>query len=127
HAYAVGVQIYRWDGATWNFVAPEATLYADAGHHGVIATHFVGPTWESVSGSEVVGARVASATPDSTAIPWLLLQAKSTDGPGIFNDVTYIQRVNAVGGKAPTTPGDYVGQEVRVSYTAEYYFYRADL
>src|SRR6266481_4078054 len=31
HAYAIGVQIYRWDGATWVFVAPSATLYADPG------------------------------------------------------------------------------------------------
>ena len=37
-----------------------------------------------------------------------------------------IQRVNTVGGKAPTAPGDYVGELVRVPYTAEYFFYRAD-
>jgi hypothetical protein len=127
HAYAEGVQIYRWDGTKWVFVAPEATLYADAGHHGVIGTHYAGPTWESNSGSKVVGVRVASATVDPDAIPWLLLQAHSTDGPGIFHDVTYIQRVNTVGGKAPTAPGDIVGQEVSVPYTAEYFFYRADL
>ena len=34
HAYAVGVQIYRWNGATWRFVAPSAKLYADAGGNG---------------------------------------------------------------------------------------------
>src|SRR5262245_14480383 len=44
HAYAEGVQIYRWDGTNWIFVAPEATLYADAGHHGVVGTHYAGPT-----------------------------------------------------------------------------------
>jgi uncharacterized protein DUF3455 len=126
HAYAEGVQIYTWNGTSWTFVAPEATLYADAGYHGVIGAHFVGPTWESVSGSEVVGTRLSSAMADPDAIPWLLLQAKSTDGPGIFGKVTYIQRVNTVGGLAPTDPGDYVGQVVMVPYTAEYYFYRAD-
>ena len=126
HAYAEGVQIYRWDGASWVFVAPEATLYADAGHHGVIGTHYAGPTWESGSGSKVVGQVLERATPDPNAIPWLLLKAKSTDGPGIFAEVTYIQRVNTVGGKAPTAPGDYVGELVRVPYTAEYFFYRAD-
>src|SRR5262249_49113230 len=90
HAYAEGVQIYRWDGTKWVFVAPEATLYADAGHHGVIGTHYAGPTWESVSGSHVVGTVLARATADPNAIPWLLLKAKSSDGPGIFDDVTYI-------------------------------------
>jgi len=74
----------------------------------------------------VVGKVLASATADPNAIPWLLLKAKSTDGPGIFAEVTYIQRVNTVGGKAPTAPGDYLGEEVRVPYTAEYFFYRAD-
>jgi hypothetical protein len=33
--------------------------------------------------------------------------------------------VNTVGGKAPTDPGSFVGEEARVPYTAEYYFYRA--
>ena len=125
HAFGAGVQIYRWDGASWVFVAPEATLYADAGHHGVIGTHYAGPTWESGSGSKVVGQVLERATPDPNAIPWLLLKAKSTDGPGIFAEVTYIQRVNTVGGKAPTAPGDYVGELVRVPYTAEYFFYKA--
>src|SRR5262249_41001413 len=31
HAYAEGVQIYRWNGTSWTFVAPEAVLYANAG------------------------------------------------------------------------------------------------
>jgi hypothetical protein len=38
--------------------------------------------------------------------------------------VTYIQRVNTVGGLAPEYAGDYVGEEVRVPYAADYYFYR---
>jgi uncharacterized protein (TIGR03118 family) len=126
HAYAEGVQIYVWTGTNWAFVAPEATLYADAGYHGVVAAHYAGPTWESKSGSTVVGTRLASATADPDAIPWLLLKAKSTDGHGIFAKVTYIQRVNTVGGTAPTAPGEFVGDVVRVPYTAEYFFYRAD-
>src|SRR5262249_6160382 len=126
HAYAEGVPIYRWDGMGWTFVAPEATLFADAGHQGVVGTHYAGPTWESASGSKVVGTVLARATADPNAIDWLLLKAKATDGPGIFDQVTYIQRVNTVGGKAPTAAGNYVGEEVRVPYTAEYFFYRAD-
>jgi hypothetical protein len=39
--------------------------------------------------------------------------------------VTFIQRVNTVGGKAPSHSGDSVGEVVRVPYTAEYFFYRA--
>jgi hypothetical protein len=123
HAYAEGVQIYRWDGSAWVFVAPEAVLYTHDGA-GVIGTHYAGPTWESASGSTVVGAVVERATPDASAIQWLLLGAVSSDGPGIFDGVTFIQRVNTVGGKAPATPGSAVGELVEVPYTADYYFYR---
>jgi hypothetical protein len=125
HAYAVGVQIYRWDGTTWNFVAPDAVLVADAGAHGTVGIHYAGPTWESVSGSKVVGTVLKRCTPDPNAIPWLLLGAVSSEGPGVFHRVTYIQRVNTVGGLAPTNPGALPGEVVRIPYSAEYVFYRA--
>ncbi|HXD30585.1 MAG TPA: DUF3455 domain-containing protein [Pyrinomonadaceae bacterium] len=126
-AYALGVQVYRWNGTAWAFVAPEATLFADANYHGEVGTHYVGPTWESNSGSKVVAARVpgTGCTPDSTAIPWLLLQKVSTDGPGIFSRVSYIQRVNTTGGIAPSVAGSVIGEVSEVPYTAEYFFYRA--
>jgi Protein of unknown function (DUF3455) len=56
----------------------------------------------------------------------LRLQSVSTTGPGVFSSVTYIQRVNTQGGKAPAVPGDSVGASVEVPYTAEYYFYREE-
>ena len=73
----------------------------------------------------VVGTVLERCTPDPSAIPWLLLKAVSNEGPGIFHRVTFIQRVNTVGGNAPTDAGDFVGEVVKVPYTAEYYFYRA--
>jgi hypothetical protein len=127
HAYALGVQVYRWNGSAWVFVEPVANLYADKGYHGQVGTHYAGPTWESNSGSRVIGRRVVGTgcTPNSGAIPWLKLETVSTDGPGIFSNVTFIQRVNTTGGNAPATPGATVGEEARVPYTAEYFFYRA--
>ncbi|MBA3713055.1 MAG: DUF3455 domain-containing protein [Pyrinomonadaceae bacterium] len=125
HVYAVGVQLYRWNGTSWVFVEPVATLFADANYHKKVGIHYAGPTWESNSGSKVVATRLASCSPDPTAIPWLLLQTVSTDGPGMFNSVTYIQRVNTKGGLAPTAPGVSIGAVAEVPYAAEYYFYRA--
>jgi len=125
HVYAIGVQIYRWNGTAWAFVAPAAVLYANEDHDGEVGTHYAGPTWESNGGSKVAGARVNGCTPDANSIPWLLLKAVSNSGPGILEHVTYIQRVNTVGGLAPTSPGTSVGQEAQVPYTAEYVFYRA--
>jgi hypothetical protein len=126
HAYAVGVQIYAWNATnhTWVFQAPEAVLFASAEDEGEVAIHYAGPTWESNSGSKVVGAKIAGVTVDSTASPWLLLRAASTEGPGIFARTTYVQRVNTSGGLAPTAPGTTAGQIARVPYSAEYYFYR---
>ena len=124
--YALGVQIYRWNGASWAFVGPRANLYADASFHGQIGTHYAGPTWESVSGSRVIGARDGDCQPNPTAIPWLRLRATTAEGPGVFAQVTYIQRVNTAGGLAPTAPGVFVGEEARVPYTTEYYFYKAE-
>jgi hypothetical protein len=133
HVYASGVQVYRCTAGpnntfVWTFVGPTANLYADAGFNGLVGIHYAGPRWESNSGSIVRGAVDQSApSPDPNAIPWLLLHAVESSGPGIFNGVTYIQRVNTTGGKAPTTgcgPSE-VGTEVSIPYTAEYYFYRA--
>jgi hypothetical protein len=126
HAFGVGVQIYRWDGTSWIFVAPHAVLFADALDHDVVGIHFAGPTWESNSGSKVVGTVIDHCTPDPDAIPWLLLGPASTEGPGVFQDVTYVQRLNTVGGKAPTDPGYCPGQLALVPYSADYFFYRAD-
>ena len=125
-AYAVGVQIYRWNGTNWTFDRPGANLYADANYRGKVGTHYGGPTWESNSGSRVMGGILGRCTPDTSAIQWLLLQAAPTEDPGIFSGATYIQRVNTVGGLAPVTPGTMVGEEKGIPYTAEYYFYRAE-
>jgi hypothetical protein len=127
HAYALGVQVYKWNGSAWVFVEPVANLYADAGFRGQIGTHYAGPTWESNSGSKVVARRVVNTgcTPDANAIPWLKLETVSTDGPGIFDSTTFVQRVNTKGGVAPTVPGTTVNEVKEVPYTAEYFFYRA--
>ena len=124
HAYALGVQVYRWDGAKWAFAGPEAALFADPCYDEQVGIHYAGPTWESNDGSKVVGARLAPCTPNRGAIPWLLLGRSSSSGHGKFERVTYIQRVNTIGGTAPAEAGAFVGDEARVPYTAEYYFYR---
>jgi hypothetical protein len=123
--YAVGVQIYRWSGNSWDFVAPSADLFASPNYQGQVGIHYGGPTWQSNSGSKVMAARLRDCTPDSTAVPWLLLQVTSTTGPGVFSQTTFITRVNTVGGLRPTTPGSAVGLEARVPYRTEYYFFRA--
>ncbi|HXR20435.1 MAG TPA: DUF3455 domain-containing protein [Steroidobacteraceae bacterium] len=130
-ARAVGVQIYqcqpdqenpaRFD---WVFKAPEAQLFDRAGKP--IIKHFAGPSWEAMDGSAVVGELMAKDPgPDAMAIPWLLLQAKSTSGQGVLSHTRYIQRLDTVGGKAPQggCSAALAGSEARVHYTADYFFY----
>jgi len=130
HAEAEGVQIYACQtsaGAApaWVFTEPEAELFNRRNH--LVATHYKGPTWEARDGSTVVGTKLAAATPDPSAIPWLLLQAASHTGDGLMSKVTFIQRLNTTGGLAPTTgcDADHIGAVARVDYTATYYFYEA--
>jgi len=131
-ALATGVQIYECASKpgepptfAWTFRAPEATLSDQSGH--ALGKHYAGPTWESIDGSKVVGQlKAGDPGPDPTAIPWLLLTAKSSSGAGIFAQTTSVQRVKTVGGVAPSERCDAANatQVARVPYTATYYFYR---
>lgn len=122
HAFGIGVQIYHWNGTSWGAATPAATIYADAAGNGQVATHFAGPSWQSNSGSKVVGTVLNRCTPDAASIAWLSLSAVPT-GNGLFANVTFIQRLNTVGGNPPATPG-VLGQEARIPYTADYLFYQ---
>jgi len=130
-AQAKGVQIYecraRKDDASkfeWVFKAPEADLFDRQGKR--IGRHYAGPTWEAIDGSKVVGeVKARESSTDAKAIPWLLLVARKHEGNGVCSRVTSIQRLQTVGGKAPAQGCDQSsqGHEVRVPYTAMYYFY----
>jgi hypothetical protein len=132
-AQAAGVQIYECKANKdnqmrfeWVFKAPEAELFDRAGLS--IGKHYAGPTWESDDGSKVVGeVRAKDSGPDPDAIPWLLLSAKSTSGNGVFSQTQSIQRLYTVGGTAPAEGCNKAqeGKQLRVPYSAKYYFYIA--
>jgi Protein of unknown function (DUF3455) len=123
-AAATGVQIYECRDRKWAFVAPQAELWDARGR--LIGTHYAGPHWESADGSKTVGAvKQRADAPKAGAIPWLLLGAKSVGGEGALSRVTSIQRVATHGGIAPAGGCDTPGEEARVYYTADYYFFTA--
>lgn len=128
-ANAKGVQIYECqpkkdDPAQyeWVFKAPEADLFDMQGKK--VGHHYAGPTWEWNDGSKVVG-EVKAKAPSSgaSAVPLLLLTAKSHEGSGVLSSVTSIQRLETVGGQALAPAKDYIGKTLSVPYTAVYYFY----
>jgi hypothetical protein len=127
-ASAVGTQIYECragdGGAAWSLLGPEAELADDAGKP--IGRHYSGPTWESTDGSKIVGEVKARAdAPGGRAIPWLLLQAKTTSGTGVFSRVTSVQRTDTMGGLAPESGCDaqHAGARQASPYRAVYSFY----
>jgi hypothetical protein len=135
HFHATGAQVYTCapsgDGPAavyaWKLKQPDAELHDANG--AVAGTHGAGPTWTAKDGSSVKGKKVAEAEPPTAdTIPWLLVQAVSTNGTGVFSRVTYIQRVATTGGKAPASGCDAtaLGHEARSDYAAEYFFYAAD-
>jgi len=121
--HAEGSQVYVCKAGAWSLKAPDARLYDESGRQ--VGTHFGGPTWQStVDGSAVVGLKVADvAAPGS--IPWLLLRSQANAGSGIFSRIAAVQRLDTVGGVAPTTGCDAAadGQEQLVPYSATYVFY----
>jgi hypothetical protein len=130
---AKGVQVYECRQVPdspgkfeWVFKAPEADLFDAKGQK--VGRHFAGPTWVLTDGGMVTGHLKSKAdAPDGKGVPWLLLDAVQASGT-TMSKVQSIQRVDTVGGKAPTDPPDAkeLGKEARVAYTATYKFYAAE-
>jgi hypothetical protein len=109
----------------WNFKAPEARLFDSV--CGEVVAHYAGPTWRwNADGSTVVGLRDEGVDSPSGWIPWLLLSAQSHAGTGVMSSITWIQRVDTVGGVEPPAGCNEgtAGTDQAVPYTANYYFYR---
>jgi hypothetical protein len=126
-AHATGVQIYACPDSgehagQWTLKGPEATLHDRAGH--AIGHHTSGPTWQLNDGSAVTGKALAhTEAPDGKSVPWLLLGATGHTGTGLLTQVTAIQRLHTHGGQAPSAACTPQSPELRVRYSADYYFY----
>ena len=125
---AKGVQVYMCTrnpaGATsWVLRGPDAQLFDQ--QNKPVGKHYAGPTWEGLDGSKVVGEMKTSLpAPVDKAVPWLLLDAKSHEGSGVFTEAQAIVRMGTTGGAAPGDGCDEAraGQELRVPYSAIYVF-----
>jgi hypothetical protein len=118
-AHARGVQSYACKDGAWTLVAPRADLFDDAG--ALIGHHGAGPAWDLTDGSHVAGTKLAAATVDATAIPWLLVGVSG--GTGRLAAVTRVQRVHTTGGVAPASCAASDPPTLDVPYTADYVFY----
>jgi Protein of unknown function (DUF3455) len=129
-AHASGSQVYQCARGTdgqpqWTLKGPDAELRDDKGR--VIGHHSTGPSWKYSDGSEVTAKSAARVdAPDSASVPWLRLSAVSHTGKGLLAPVTTIQRLHTKGGQPPPASQCDPAKpstEVKVPYTADYYFY----
>jgi hypothetical protein len=119
---AAGAQIYvcaknAGGGLNWAFREPVAALLAEGK---TVGRHFVGPTWEFVDGSRVVG-EMAGKAPGKTAkdIPWLKLSVKEPPRSGLVAGATSILRIDTKGGvfeKACDTEGELHSEPYAATY-----------
>jgi hypothetical protein len=151
--HAVGTQNYiclpAGAGFAFALFTPEATLFAHRDRQQV-TTHYFSPnnrpfdpsdkgviraTWEDSRDTSTVWGAVEKSSNDANfvapgAIAWLKVKVVGAqDGPtggDRLSATSFIQRVNTVGGSAPSTGcaalGD-VGKKAFVPYTADYFFY----
>lgn len=127
----------------WSLFTPQATLFSSDGTQ--LTTHFFGPNpdekrlvraaWQDSGDTSTVWGQVIASSVDPNfvtpgAIPWLLVevvgrQAGPTGGATLLK-TTFIQRLNTVGGAAPTTGCDRpkdIGRRAFVPYEADYFFF----
>jgi len=151
--HAFGTQNYiclpSGSGFAFALFTPQATLFAH-GDKDQVTTHYFSPnnspfdssdkgviraTWEDSRDTSTVWGAVEKSSSDANfvapgAIPWLKVKVVGAqDGPtggDRLSGTTFIQRINTVGGSAPSTGcsalGD-VGKKAFVPYTADYFFY----
>jgi len=151
--HGVGTQNYictpAGSGFAWTLFTPEATLF-NHGDKQQIITHYFSPnnnpfdpsdkgviraTWQDSRDTSTVWAAALVSSTDANfvapdAIPWVKLQVVGAqDGPtggDRLSDTTFIERVNTVGGSAPSTgcsASADVGKKAFVPYEADYFFY----
>lgn len=128
----------------WSLFTPQATLFSSEGTQ--LTTHFFGPNpienslvvraaWQDSVDTSTVWGQVTASSADPNfvapgAIPWLLVQvvgaqAGPTGGTTLLS-TTFIQRLNTVGGVAPSTGCDRpkdIGRRAFVPYEADYFFF----
>lgn len=113
------------DAFEWAFTGPNAILYSS--QKVAIGRYYGGPTWEANDGSKVTGKQISTAPGTPNAIPLQLVKADAAVGSGVMTGVTYIQRLNTIGGVAPgdACTAANLGARQLVKYQADYVFYKA--
>jgi hypothetical protein len=124
---AKGAQVFRCERVEktfeWRFRQPDAELFNAEGKP--VGRHGANFSFEHRDGSRLIGtvkAHDKAPTPDT--LPWLLFSTRSF-GKGELSGITYVQRIDTLGGMPP--PGctaQEANRLLRVEFSAVFVFYR---
>jgi hypothetical protein len=126
---AIGVKIYRYcqgeksQRPSWTLVTQEATVLDAKGKK--IGRHFDGATWKFDDGAIVVGKMPPKSDEKGIGKPyWLIFDVTEAIGARV-KDVRYVKSIETTSGLPPVEgyKDDKIGDEQRVPYRAEYWFY----
>jgi Protein of unknown function (DUF3455) len=134
------------NGVAFTLFTPQATLFNEELEQ--VTTHFFSPnpfengviraTWQHSRDTSTVWGRVIGSSTDPNfvkpgAIAWLLVNVKDVGvlagptGGDRLTKTTFIQRLNTVGGVAPSSRCSSqadIGRQEFVPYKADYFFYK---
>jgi hypothetical protein len=134
------------NGVAFTLFTPQATLFDDELEQ--VTTHFFSPnpfengviraTWQHSRDTSTVWGKVVGISTDANfvkpgAIAWLLVNVKDVGvlagptGGDKLTKTTFIQRLNTVGGVAPSSGCSSqadIGRQEFVPYKADYFFYK---
>jgi hypothetical protein len=123
-----GAQIFRCEARSsgemrWTHRLPDAQLRDDNGKLAV--RHGANQSFEHVDGSRLIGEVIDHVpAPDASSIPWLLLKTRSY-GSGSLSGITFVERINTVGGMPPDScTTAQASQLLRVAFSADFVFFR---
>jgi hypothetical protein len=108
----------------WVLDAPDAALLHWTGVH--VGRYSAGPTLRYRDGSSVTLKLVAASPDEPGKMPIHLYRAAGHGGAGEFADVTYVQRLNAVGREPDAAcTASNAASAARQAFSADFLFYKA--
>ena len=122
-----GVQVFRCEprgsGYTWLYRLPEADLFDASGK--AVVRHGANFSFEHADGSRLLGSVVDfDDAPEASNLRWLLLSTRSF-GQGVLSGITFVQRVNTIGGMPPARcDAAQQNRLLRVDFSADFVFYK---
>ena len=121
---ARGIQNYTWSGVTWDEAGPLAALYTlddsllpSQNKTGTHYMHLKTPAWEFADGRVIANAKEAFDGASKGDIAWLDVELKDND-----LGMVHILRFETRAGTPPTQAGDYINQNIGMSYETYYAF-----